>query len=1039
MKKFLLCLLFLARYAHATTVTATVTDSDGNTWNVSKYTAQLVSPRGGPTVSGVPVPASQMLATGTLSSAGVLTVTLLDTSTVDQAGAYWAITICPNAALGPSQTTNCLTVNTTAVTGTSVSLTTVLSAAAIGPRFATGPMAFGYADVEVSPSPALGGQYYNVDTPCLRQFSYAGFTCGGGGGGGAAFPSTPGVVYNTSTTASQNATSPQIVTALNASPSTTLSPALVPTANLITSSPSQHSYGDSITCGYSLANATCPIYTAATIPPATAYPEVIQSRTGINTSNFAVSGYQACDLWPFELYPAGRGNLETYEAAFSPTFSSAIGTNDVNVKGTGPYEVTFDTCNGAFLSYLSTPSENRMLAGNSNIAVTSGCVNTPNATYFGGLYCATAGTATYSNFTTYGNSIYVWYVINDASTTQNFTFTVDGGAAQGPYTTQPTTHIATQAGTTISVAWVRVPSIAAGTHTLVFTTSTGGVVINGIGTNPTNPQFGHPVLLVNDIFNMNLTECTTCASVPEQLEYTSDIESTVATLQSDGIDARQVHSRNYMLGTIPEMYTDGLHLTVLGETHAAQAFMDVAQYAPASGTPTFQSLNMYYNAGTPGVASPINWGTFITYAANQTTFPTLFHVGNVNSQFAQTMVNNSTGTGAYDEMAVQNSAHIGGMTMTSTGWTPTANFAADQFSVVNVNGAGGMAIGTQNATPLKFEYNGGFVGAFQGGLSVGSLSDPGTGNIFAAGNLEFPSGTTSANGIAWGASLNTYQNSPYFLLTTGSTNAQLQHIIANTSTGTGAYAEWATYNGSDYGAFTVTGTGWTPTGIFAARQVTIANTTGPGGLALATESAAPIKFDYNSAEVARFQTGLSIGSTTDPGAGSLSVSGSVTAPSMTVGGTLSLKGSTSGTATIAAFVTGGGINLDAGAMLLDAAGDGTFNGTLQSNGAFSAPQITLNGKCTSTASPAVCGSSSSGTVQIAAAATTMQINTTAIAANSVVTFSWNTTQSGCTTAPTNIASMLIPYVTTITAATSFVVTLPVAPVANTACLQYAIF
>jgi hypothetical protein len=54
----------------------------------------------------------------------------------------------------------------------------------------------------------------------------------GGGGGGATFPSTPGIVYNTSTVASTTATSAQIVAGLNSSPlsGATLVSALLPVA-----------------------------------------------------------------------------------------------------------------------------------------------------------------------------------------------------------------------------------------------------------------------------------------------------------------------------------------------------------------------------------------------------------------------------------------------------------------------------------------------------------------------------------------------------------------------------------------------------------------------------------------------------------------------------------------------------------------------------------------------------------------------------------------------------------------------------------------
>lgn len=92
--------------------------------------------------------------------------------------------------------------------------------------------------------------------------------------------------------------------------------------------------------------------------------------------------------------------------------------------------------------------------------------------------------------------------------------------------------------------------------------------------------------------------------------------------------------------------------------------------------------------------------------------------------------------------------------------------------------------------------------------------------------------------------------------------------------------------------------------------------------------------------------------------------------------------------------------------------------------------------CTSTASPSVCGSAAAGKVQIAAAATTLTINTTAVTAVS---------QVGCLTystvgitAPTNIASLIQPYVSAVTAGTSFTITLPVAPLTNPVNLNYCL-
>jgi hypothetical protein len=89
--------------------------------------------------------------------------------------------------------------------------------------------------------------------------------------------------------------------------------------------------------------------------------------------------------------------------------------------------------------------------------------------------------------------------------------------------------------------------------------------------------------------------------------------------------------------------------------------------------------------------------------------------------------------------------------------------------------------------------------------------------------------------------------------------------------------------------------------------------------------------------------------------------------------------------------------------------------------------------CTSVASPAVCGANVAGIVQIAAAATTLVINSTAITARTGCWFTYNT--EGIT-APTNVASLISPYVTARTAGTSLTIAIPVAPLTNPVNLQF---
>ena len=105
-------------------------------------------------------------------------------------------------------------------------------------------------------------------------------------------------------------------------------------------------------------------------------------------------------------------------------------------------------------------------------------------------------------------------------------------------------------------------------------------------------------------------------------------------------------------------------------------------------------------------------------------------------------------------------------------------------------------------------------------------------------------------------------------------------------------------------------------------------------------------------------------------------------------------------------------------------------------GIFSSALYKTDTNCSNAASPAVCGAAASGQVQIAASATSLQINTTAVTANSRI---------GCLTystvgitAPTNIASLIQPYISAISVGVSFTLTIPVAPLTNFVNLNYCI-
>jgi hypothetical protein len=203
MRKLLCLLAFafaLAAHGQSTTVGATITDSDGNAWQGGSYQISFVPN------SNTPSPQSYIwsggnlqqnnLFKGTLSNIGVFTVVIPSNTSITPSGSQWQFTICPNA------TTGCVSV-TQAVTGALTSLTAILSAAAVGPRFPiTAGFGYGYGTVEVSPLPKPGSIFYNVTSgasPACNQWTgVAWSSCGGGGGSGSPGGAFNSVQYNNS-------------------------------------------------------------------------------------------------------------------------------------------------------------------------------------------------------------------------------------------------------------------------------------------------------------------------------------------------------------------------------------------------------------------------------------------------------------------------------------------------------------------------------------------------------------------------------------------------------------------------------------------------------------------------------------------------------------------------------------------------------------------------------------------------------------------------------------------------------------------------
>jgi hypothetical protein len=126
---------------------------------------------------------------GVLSGSGALAVSLNNTNTITPSGAQYQWTICSNTSapcsqfLAPVTTTN---------------LSTLLSSLVTAPRFAAGPTAFGYLDIEASPIPPPGGGYFNVTLGNGRVWN--GTTWVNSGGGGLSCPAATGCTLGATVT-----------------------------------------------------------------------------------------------------------------------------------------------------------------------------------------------------------------------------------------------------------------------------------------------------------------------------------------------------------------------------------------------------------------------------------------------------------------------------------------------------------------------------------------------------------------------------------------------------------------------------------------------------------------------------------------------------------------------------------------------------------------------------------------------------------------------------------------------------------------------
>lgn len=178
-------------HGQTTTVTATITDSDSQTWNTGFYTVSLYNPTGGPYAYTNGTPITQTSWHGNMNSTGVLTVTLPDVNKVVPFGSTYQWILCSDTSASCSPT-----IQNVVVTGSSQNLSSLLSSQIVAPRFVASSVigGRGYIDAEISAPSTLTGilagtMYYALTNLCssspgVRVYNGSAWGCVGGGGGG---------------------------------------------------------------------------------------------------------------------------------------------------------------------------------------------------------------------------------------------------------------------------------------------------------------------------------------------------------------------------------------------------------------------------------------------------------------------------------------------------------------------------------------------------------------------------------------------------------------------------------------------------------------------------------------------------------------------------------------------------------------------------------------------------------------------------------------------------------------------------------------
>ena len=311
-----------------------------------------------------------------------------------------------------------------------------------------------------------------------------------------------------------------------------------------------HSFGDSITAGYTLLDLSQD------------YVALTSTYNRLPFSNYGNAGDQACDVPKRQIF----GHADNPTLGHKGLYTVLIGTNDVNLRGTEAAEAVFNLCDLAAISWLAVPQEAKVLATAAGVR-TSGPTHIDRSNNWNAAVTDAEGASvTFPLQTNAAGAVYVWYRIIDGNAGR-FTCSLDGNV-QGTLTSATTPALRTQNGEADSLALLRLTGVSAGSHSITLTqTSVGaaGLGVVAVGTPPTGDSKEWPKVLVGTV-PLQLND----GNKQIRAAYTADIAANVAMLAQDGLQVVLFDPARYMTGTSADM-NDALHPNALGNEEIFKA------------------------------------------------------------------------------------------------------------------------------------------------------------------------------------------------------------------------------------------------------------------------------------------------------------------------------------------------------------------------------------------------------------------------------------------------------------------------------------